>query len=54
MGSRRGEELEVTSRGSVMWVMWWLAVVLACNGRLVMPGEVGPICAVVDIFPGFC
>ena len=38
-----GEVLEVTSRGGV-------AVGLACIGMLVMHGEAGPICEVVDIF----
>ena len=37
-----------------MWVMQWLAVGLACIGMLVMLGEAGPICAVVDIFPNSC
>ena len=37
-----------------MWLEWLLAVVLACAGMLVMPVGVGPICAVVDICPGFC
>ena len=37
-----------------MWVKTWLAVVLACARMLVMPVEVGPICAVVGICPGFC
>ena len=37
-----------------MWVKRLLAVVLACTGMLVMPVEVGPICAVAGIWPGFC
>ena len=37
-----------------MWVLQWLTVGLACVGMLAMHGEAGPICAVVDIFPGFC
>ena len=50
----RGEVWEVTKRWDIMWMLQWLAVGLACIGMLVMPGEAGPICAVADIFPGFC
>ena len=42
-----------TSRG-VMGLMWLLAVVLACNGMLVMHVIAGPIYVVGGICPGFC
>ena len=42
-----------TSRGVMSW-QWMLVVVLVCVGTLVKLVEVGPICAVAGIFPGFC
>ena len=34
--------------------LWWLAVVLACAGMLVMPVRVGPIYVAVGTCPNFC